>query len=56
MTSHPSLAPATVPTRPCIARPALREAARLAAKRLADLRRRAAPAPAYRIVWEISDE
>lgn len=55
MSSLASLRPATTPVRPAIARPAIREAARIAAKRLADLRHRAAPAPATRLLWEAVD-
>ena len=56
MSSLASLRPATTPVRPTIARPAIREAARIAAKRLAELRHRAAPVPTTRLVWEVADD
>ena len=41
--------------RPYLATPAACEAARISARRLADLRHRAEPAPLRRAVWEVAD-
>ena len=55
MTGPTSLHPPGIPTRPYLARRAARESARIAARRLSDLRHRAEPAPLRRAVWEVAD-
>lgn len=50
------LHPPGAPVRPYVANPAAIEVARIAARRLADFRHRARPAPMRRIIWEAGDE
>ena len=56
MNAPACLHPATIRVRPFIAKPALREAARIAAKRLAELHRSAPPTPPRRLLMEVADE